>query len=139
MGFMTRAVVTVSVTASGGTTHSANYTPTNGGWFEALSVRNATANGISTAAGILITHAGQTLWQASSTGSSNTTLSYYPRVQLWSNTTTLLGLTSNATPPPYVDKFPIAAGVPVNVQVTSGGAASGGTKSVQVDLYISGN
>ena len=136
---MTRAVVTVNVTASGGVAHSANWTAANGGYLEAISVRNATANGISTAANITITHGGQTFWTATSTGTSNTTLSYYPRIQLWGNTTVLLGLTSNATPPPYVGRFPVAAGVPVNVAVTSGGGASAGAKSVQVDLYISGN
>ena len=138
MAFVTRYNVTVNVTASGGVTHGADIRPTNGGWLEAIVVRNATANGISTAANLLISQDGQTFWNSTSTGASNSTLAWYPRTQVHLGTTGA-GFTSAATPPAIVDKFPVAAGRAVHIQVASGGPTSVAAKSVQVDLLISGN
>lgn len=138
MAFVTRYQATVTINTSGGTTHSVNVTPNNGGWLEAIVVRNATEDGIITSANLLITQGGRTLWNATSTGATNTTLTWYPRASVHSGTT-VAGLTSAATPPPVLDKYPIAALVPINIQVSSGGPVSATNRTVQVDLYISGN
>lgn len=138
MAYVTRYQKTVSVTASGGVSHSIDVMPDNGGWLESVVVRNATAQAISTAARLLITQGGRSLWDATSTGASNTTVTWYPRTQV-SIGTTLLAYTSAATPPPIAERMAIAGLVPINIQVTSGGLTSGsGARTVQVDLYIGG-
>lgn len=140
MAYVTRYQETVSITVSGGVTHSVNIQPNNGGWLESLVVRNATALGISTAANILITQGGRPLWNSTSTGASNTTVVWYPRVQVHLGTTALTIEENATTPRAQVDRFAVAADVPINIQVASGGAVSGGnTRTVEIDLYISGN
>lgn len=138
MAFIRRYQVTINPNSSAVATYSTNINPEQGGWLESIVVRNATANGIITSAKLTITQGGRTLWDATATGATNTTLAWYPRVQVHQGTTAL-ALVENATaPPPNVDKFPIAAGVPININVASAGAVSGAARSVEVDLYIGG-
>lgn len=139
MAYVTRYQATVNVTASGGVTHSANVIPDNGGWLESIVVRNATANGIITSAKLTIEQGGRTLWNATSTGATNTTLTWYPRARAHNISASAIVLEENATvPAPLFVKMPIAALVPINIQVASGGPTSAAARSVQVDLYIGG-
>ena len=140
MAYMTRYQATVTISVSGtNTSGSANVMPDNGGWLESVVVRNATANGIITSAKLTIEQGGRVLWNATSTGATNTTLAWYPRVRAVNVSASAITMEENATTPaPLFVKMPIAALVPINIAVASGGAVSGGARSVQVDLYVGG-
>ena len=140
MAYVERYQATVNITVSGtNTSGSVNVYPRNGGWLEAIVVRNATANGIITSAKLTIEQGGRSLWNATATGATNTTLTWYPRARAHNISASAIVLEENATTPsPLFVKMPIAALEAVNIHVASGGAVSGGARSVQVDLYIGG-
>ena len=96
----------------------------------------ATASGLSTAAGLLVTaeRSGLVLLDATATGDRT----WYPHAQAEDSSGIGLGYTSAATPPIIPTKVPVAA-ERIKVQVASGGSASAGDGlKGTLHLYMSG-
>lgn len=137
MAYIRRHTVNIAVTAVDGTTQSFQTTWIPHGFIEAIRYTRATASAVATNANLLIT-AGQsalTILNVTATGD----FTRYPRAQANGVTGDALGFSSNAAPPIVPVHIPVA-GERINIQVSSGGAASAATDALRatVDLYIRG-
>lgn len=124
----------VPATASGTTAQSDPITA--GGHLEAVRLVRPTTNQISTVANITITDllSGLELFNATATSTGSQT--WFPRNTHFqtASATGELALTSNATPPTWQDRYPVAGNSRFKVVVASGGANTSGV----LHLYLSG-
>lgn len=145
MTYIKRNRVLATVTATGGGAQTFYSNQVMGGFVEAIRYTRgipvtttaliSSASGFATNAHLAITaeQSGLSIWD----GTATETNTWYPRAAVINTTNGVLGFTSAATPPPLVDKIPVAQ-ERVKIVVSSGGSASnGGTRAI-FDFYISG-
>ena len=134
-----RITIDATVTASAGATQSfmTSRLP-YGGLLEAIVVRNGTASGFSTAGHLTVTcgNSSQLLLSVTTTGTSGTAVSWYPRAKLQDASGALLGGATGAgavvgTP----GRFAIGDET-IRAEFSSGAAGTSAGKHISVDFYV---